>query len=97
MSDSAGSQVAEDMVWQETGNAQFPYEANDRGRHLKIRLNDFPDEPLYTLLVDGVESRHFDDWPAQWQKVPASPHVSPTAGGCATSGGSKRQPARHEA
>jgi hypothetical protein len=29
-----------------------------------IRMNDFPDEPLYTLFIDSVEVMHFDDWPS---------------------------------
>jgi hypothetical protein len=28
-------------------------------------MNDFPDEPLWTLIVDGVE-HHFDDTPKIW-------------------------------
>jgi hypothetical protein len=31
-----------------------------------IRINDFPEEPLYTLLIDGEEILHFDDWPNFW-------------------------------
>ena len=34
----------------------------------RIRLNDFPDEPLYTLIVDGREIIHFNDWPQEWTK-----------------------------
>ncbi len=34
----------------------------------KIRMNDFPDEPLYTLIVDGAEKIHFNDWPDEWAK-----------------------------
>lgn len=34
----------------------------------KIRLNDFPDEPLYTLVVDGREIIHFNEWPMEWRK-----------------------------
>jgi hypothetical protein len=33
-----------------------------------IRLNDFPDEPLCTLIVDGYEIIHFNDWPPEWKK-----------------------------
>lgn len=33
-----------------------------------IRLNDFPRQPLYTLLIDGVEQVDFDAWPACWQR-----------------------------
>jgi len=33
-----------------------------------IRMNDFPDEPLYTLIVSGAEVIHFNDWPPKWRK-----------------------------
>jgi hypothetical protein len=31
-----------------------------------LRMNDFPDEPLWTLIVNGVE-HHFDDQPVNWR------------------------------
>ncbi len=33
-----------------------------------IRINDFPQQPLYTLLIDGVAYADFDTWPACWQR-----------------------------
>jgi len=33
-----------------------------------IRLNDFPDEPAYTLMIDIEEIIHFDDWPDFWDR-----------------------------
>ena len=33
-----------------------------------MRLNDFPDENLYTLLVNDVEVAQFYDWPTDWVK-----------------------------
>jgi hypothetical protein len=44
------------------------YEAMVERSKWKIRLNDFPDEPLFTLLVDDVEIIHFNDWPKEWTK-----------------------------
>ncbi len=70
MSDSACPQLEGQIVWIRTGDVEFPYAAHADDQQLKIRLNDFPDEPLYTLLADDVELRHFDDWPATWQKRP---------------------------
>jgi hypothetical protein len=38
--------------------------------HWAVRMNDFPDEPLYTLLIENEEIIHFDDWPSFWGKPP---------------------------
>jgi hypothetical protein len=35
-----------------------------------LRINDFPDEPAYTLIVDGEELQSFDDRPANWIHPP---------------------------
>ncbi len=71
MNGGAGPESGAEIAWHKTGDAEFPFRARVAGKSLTIRLNDFPDEPLYTLLADGVELRHFDDWPAKWQKLPA--------------------------
>ena len=42
------------------------YRAVLDGGVLDIRMNDFPDEPLYTLIADGVEVIHFNEWPVNW-------------------------------
>ncbi|AHX12839.1 hypothetical protein CH75_05720 [Dyella jiangningensis] len=36
------------------------------GQSWILRLNDFPDEPLFTLLVDEKEIIHFTQWPKNW-------------------------------
>ena len=55
------------------------FEAEVEGSRWTIRLNDFPDEPCYTLLINGDYMTHFDDWPAIWKrpefpKTPAQSH-----------------------
>jgi len=49
------------------------FEAMVDGQQWLIRLNNFPDEPLFTLLIAGAEILHFDDWPKQWGSVPSFP------------------------
>ena len=31
-----------------------------------VRVNDFPEEHLYTLFVGNQEIGSFDEWPRQW-------------------------------
>ena len=54
------------VVWKHTGDAEFPYTANVRSRRFTIRINDFPAEPMYTLIADGVELQDLEDWPPAW-------------------------------
>ncbi|MBA3539212.1 MAG: hypothetical protein H0T79_06260 [Deltaproteobacteria bacterium] len=63
------------LAWEHTGDGEVPYRTTVNGRTYTMRVNDFPAEPLYTLLVDGTtEVEHLDDWPAAWTKaaVPAA-------------------------
>jgi hypothetical protein len=48
------------------------FEAHIDVSHWSTRLNDFPAEPLYSLLINGDEVMHFDDWPTHWNQ-PAFP------------------------
>jgi hypothetical protein len=34
-----------------------------------VRVNDFPEEHLYTLYVNDEELGDFDEWPRQWARV----------------------------
>jgi len=57
------------IEWEHSGDGEFPYVAKLDGHQLTIRVNDFPAEPLYTLMVDGVEWTDLDDWPSAWKRV----------------------------
>lgn len=41
--------------WSKTSNIDFPYATNLDGNDLRLKIGDFPDEPLYTV-VDNKES-----------------------------------------
>lgn len=47
--------------------AEIPYEAFVDGQHWLIRLNDFLAEPIYTLVINGIEVQDLESWPAAWQ------------------------------
>lgn len=54
------------IVWTHTGDAELPFAAEVDGRRLIVRINDFPAEPLYTLMADDEELMHLEDWPKSW-------------------------------
>lgn len=56
------------LEWKETGEPEFPWEAHWNGNRLSLRLNDFPEQPLYTLMESGHQLGDFDDWPPAWKR-----------------------------
>lgn len=61
--------LEEQLDWYKSENAQYPYlhYADETENELKIRMNNFPDEPLFTLLKEGKAIISFDDWPSKWK------------------------------
>ena len=52
--------------WRRTGNTHFPVAAIVEGHWWVLRINSFPDHPLWTLFVDGVRRFDIEDAPATW-------------------------------
>lgn len=63
-----GPRTARAVSFRKTASALVPYEAEVDGERWAVRVNDFPAEPLYTLLVDGVEVEDLDAWPRAWAR-----------------------------
>ncbi len=57
-----------DVRWRRAASAERPYEADVDGRRWTLQVNDFPAEPLYTLLVDGEPVEHVESWPPAWRR-----------------------------
>jgi len=36
--------------------------------NFQLRINDFPEEQLYTLIIDNEIILDFDDWPKNWER-----------------------------
>lgn len=60
--------AAREITWRATKSAEVPYEAEVDGQRWAVRVNDFPAEPLYTLLVDGARVLDLEDWPRAWHR-----------------------------
>jgi len=71
--------LAKNITWKQTTDALYPFAAEVDGEKCVIRLNDFPDEHLYTLIVNGNEVISFDDWSAEWTRPAKEKRVSQAA------------------
>lgn len=56
------------IAWSRTGQFEFPFAAEIDGARWRVRVNDFPAEPMYTLIVGESEIGHFDEWPKAWRR-----------------------------
>ncbi len=54
------------LVWKHTGDAEFPFTVEARGQRFTVRVNDFPAEPMYTMMARGIELYDLEDWPPAW-------------------------------
>lgn len=59
------------IKWDRSNDSEYPYCIVIDGKTLILRLNDFPEEPLYTLIVDGEEIIDLQSIPSTWQ-IPRS-------------------------
>lgn len=57
-----------EVHWHESGNPERPWRATVKGAQWELRMNDFPDQPLYTLFVGNTAIGDFDDWPPLWTR-----------------------------
>ena len=57
-----------EIQWTETSDVDFPYQATIAGQNARVRINDFPDEVMYTLFVGNNELQSFNDWPENWSR-----------------------------
>ena len=62
------ARTAQEVHWAATGDAEYPWRALLDGHETRIRINDFPDEPLMSLIVAGQSVGELEEWPASWTK-----------------------------
>ena len=66
------------VLWHPANDPLLPFRAEVGADNWHLRLNDFPAEHLYTLLVNGREIGEFDDWPKSWKRSPHNRATSPS-------------------
>jgi hypothetical protein len=65
------------VFWQATGDLDIPWQAEVDGQIWQVRLNDFPDEWMYTLLIEGQVAGDLHDWPQAWNRTGEPASVAP--------------------
>lgn len=66
MSKHAAQLEAKSIHWSRTTDAEFPYKATVEGRLLRLRINDFPAEPYFTVMEGGNELLNIEGWTEGW-------------------------------
>jgi len=56
------------VLWSSTDSAEYPFKANVGGVEYKVRVNDFPEEAMYSVIGNGEVIGDFDDWPFIWER-----------------------------
>ena len=49
-------------------SAELPFLAEVEGERWVVRINDFPERALYSLLIGGEEAGDLEGWPPAWHK-----------------------------
>lgn len=60
--------LARPLNWVTTENPEIPWALVVAGESWEVRLNDFPDEIMYSLLTNGKVVGNFHDWPKVWRR-----------------------------
>lgn len=58
-----------DATWSKTNDPTALWSARVGAETWSVRVNDFPEENLYTLCVNDEELGSFDDWPRKWSRA----------------------------
>lgn len=54
------------LHWSKTSDAEFPYSTTMEGRLLRLRVNDFPAEPFFTVMKGEQELFDIAGWTEGW-------------------------------
>lgn len=54
------------LSWRTTDDVDHPWSTEAGEDTWRVRLNDFPDEIMYTLIVNDEVIGNFHDWPKTW-------------------------------
>lgn len=56
------------LSWSATDDVDHPWATEDAGETWRVRINDFPDDLMYTLIINHAVIGSFHDWPKSWDR-----------------------------
>lgn len=60
--------LTRELSWRNTNDINYPWATEVAGETWRIGLNDFPDDLMYTLVIDEKAVGKFHDWPNCWHR-----------------------------
>jgi uncharacterized protein YjaG (DUF416 family) len=60
--------LARALSWSLTGDPFHPWATEVDGTIWRVRINDFPDELMYSLIIGNENAGNFHDWPETWNR-----------------------------
>ena len=63
-----GERLTRTLRWRITNDVDHPWATEVDGETWRVRLNDFPDDFMYTLIINDAVIGSFHDWPECWQR-----------------------------
>ena len=63
-----GERLSRKLTFSTTSDVDHPWATEVDGEQWRVRLNDFPDDFMYTLLIDDVVIGSFNNWPESWAR-----------------------------
>jgi uncharacterized protein YjaG (DUF416 family) len=71
--------LAHELSWRSTDDPLHPWSTEVHGASWRVRVNDFPDELMYSLIIGDENAGDFHDWPASWRRPGAAGGASRSA------------------
>lgn len=63
-----GERLTRELSWRHTNDIDYPWTTEVTGETWRVALNDFPDDLMYTLVIDENIIGKFHDWPNCWHR-----------------------------
>jgi len=64
-----GDKLARELSWRSTSDPAYPWATDVDGNSWRVRVNDFPDELMYSLIIGSENAGDFHDWPETWRRT----------------------------